>query len=574
MKKLRRVLAVLLVFVMSMALVTGCSGKSKQTMFSIMKDASSMTHYSYEVKVKVDSGISGVENMTMTLKGKTDGESATVGAKVSYSLYTIDVNDFLTVTKDAVYINVEEVFNAFDSILSSLGVSLADFEDEFGTELKCIKLPLVDGLVNTNGSDAELIDIYISILEDAFKDVKIDSNKGEYTVTVEGMEALSKIVDAILTGFLDNQDAIIAEIEKNNTVDEQTLKELLNVYMNEIIVALEKFNTEYELGLTDADIDDLRAEAESAAEEAAKEAEIDDLSQAYKDVFADLKDNKQDVVDEMADSADSVDGSFTLTNSLTGKEGSRVYTCEIQGSVENKDTDEDLTLNVKSVLTEDNSIVVDVPKNYTALSDIVYAALVYTYENGLLDDALGDMVDIPGVDTDIDSSYGVDTSDVEQVYDGSVTVTDSWTDETAVIEFDKDLVEVDVDYSYIDMGHICFAAVDDQWCYAFMTYESGLTPEDVYDYEQEYDYQDAEYYKNVEFSDLTARELDTVVTLYEFDVNYTAGDDATNLVQDRYFIVETSNGVIYGSVNLLTELRDKDTLPYEQFMNAVFVNVQ
>ena len=574
MKKLRRVLAVLLVFVMSMALVTGCSGKSKQTMFSIMKDASSMTHYSYEVKVKVDSGISGVENMTMTLKGKTDGESATVGAKVSYSLYTIDVNDFLTVTKDAVYINVEEVFNAFDSILSSLGVSLADFEDEFGTELKCIKLPLVDGLVNTNGSDAELIDIYISILEDAFKDVKIDSNKGEYTVTVEGMEALSKIVDAILTGFLDNQDAIIAEIEKNNTVDEQTLKELLNVYMNEIIVALEKFNTEYELGLTDADIDDLRAEAESAAEEAAKEAEIDDLSQAYKDVFADLKDNKQDVVDEMADSADSVDGSFTLTNSLTGKEGSRVYTCEIQGSVENKDTDEDLTLNVKSVLTEDNSIVVDVPKNYTALSDIVYAALVYTYENGLLDDALGDMVDIPGVDTDIDSSYGVDTSDVEQVYDGSVTVTDSWTDETAVIEFDKDLVEVDVDYSYIDMGHICFAAVDDQWCYAFMTYESGLTPEDVYDYEQEYDYQDAEYYKNVEFSDLTARELDTGVTLYEFDVNYTAGDDATNLVQDRYFIVETSNGVIYGSVNLLTELRDKDTLPYEQFMNAVFVNVQ
>lgn len=574
MKKLRRVMAVLLVFVMSMALVTGCSGKSKQTMFSIMKDASSMTHYSYEIKVKLDSGISGVDSMSMTLKGKTDGESATIGAKVSYSLYTIDVDDFLTVTKDAVYVNVEEIFNAFDSVLSSMGVSLADFEEEFGTELKCIKLPLVDGLVNTSGSDEELIDIYVSVLENAFKDVKINSNKGEYTVTVEGMEELSKIVDAFITGLLDNQDAILTELEKNNTVDEQTLKELLNVYMNEIIVALEKFNDEYDLGLTEADIDDLKAEAESAAEDAAKEAELDDVNQAYKDAFADLKANKQDVVDEIAGSADSVNGSFTLTDSLTGKEGSRVYTCEIQGSVENKDTDEDMTLNVKSVLTEDNNIVVDVPKNYTALSDILYAALVYTYENGLLDDVLDDVVDIPGVDTDVDSSYGVDTSDDEQVYDGSVTVTDSWTDETAVIEFDKDLVEVDVDYSYIDMGHICFAAVDDQWCYAFMTYESGLTPEDVYDYEQEYDYQDAEYYKNVEFSDLTARELDTGVTLYEFDVNYTAGDDATNLVQDRYFIVETSNGVIYGNVNLLTELRDKDTLPYEQFMNAVFVNVQ
>ena len=403
--------------------------------------------------------------------------------------------------------------------------------------------------------------------------IPIESNKGEFTVTVEGMEEISKLVDAFITSLLDNQDALLEQIDKNSSIDDETFKEFLNLYMNEIITALVRFNDEYDLGLTEADIEEAKAEAEAAVEDAVKEAGLDDVSREYKDAFADLKDNRQDVVDTLVESVDSVDGKFTMTDSLTGKEGSRVYTCGLQAAFENKDTDEDVTVNVKSVLTEDNSIVVDVPKNYTALSDIIYAALVYTYENGLLDDAFGDMVDIPGVDTGIDSSSGVDTSDVEQDYDGSVTVTDSWSDETAVIEFDKELVRVDADSSYVDSGALCFEAVDDQWCYAFMRYESGITPEDVFDYEQEYDYQDAEYYKNVEFSDMTARTLDTGVTLYEFDVNYTAGDDATNLVQDRYFIVETSNGVIHGNVNLLEELREEDALPYEQFMNAVFVNV-
>ena len=567
MKKIRRVLAVLLVFVMSMALVTGCGGNSKQTMFSIMKDASSMTHYSYEITVKVDSGMSDVESMTVALKGKTDGESVTMGAKISYSFYTIDIDEFLTVTKDAVYVDVEEIFNAFDSILSSLGVSLADFEEEFGTELKCIRLPLVDGLVNTNGSDAELVDIYVSVLENAFKDVKIDSSKGEFTLTVEDMEALSKIADAFITGLLDNRDAILAELEKNNTLDEDTFKELLNVYMNEIIVAFEKFNDEYELGLTDADIDGLRAEAESAAEEAAKEAELDNVNQLYKDTFADLEDNRQDIVDAIADSADSFGGSFTLTNSLTGKNGSRVYNCELQTVVKDKDTDEDLTINVKSVFTEDKNISVSVPKSYTEFSDIVYAALVYSYESGLLGDAFEDMTGLP--DIEIDAGDNVDVSEVEQDFDGIVTINDFWSELSTTIEFDKELVRVNPDRSYVDSGKVCFEAVDDKWSNVLMYYEAGITAEDQYAYEQEYDYV-GDAYTNIEFSEITDRELAGGVIIREFDVNYEFGSAPRH---DRHFVVETADGAIYGTVNVLSDLTETDVLPYEQFMDAVFVNV-
>lgn len=574
MKKLRRVLAVLLVFVMSMALVTGCSGKSKQTMFSIMKDASSMNHYSYEIKVKVDSGMSGVDSMAMTLKGKTDGEAVTMGAKVTYSLYTIDIDDFFILTKDAMYINVEEIFNAFDSILSSLGVSLEDFENEFGTELKCIQFPLVDGLVNINADNSEIMDVYVTILENAFKDIKIDSNKGEYTVTVEGMEELSKLADAFITSLLDNQDAFLEQIDKNSSFDEKTLKELLNVYMNEIITALEKFNTEYELGLTEADIDELKAEAEAAAEDAAAEVQIDDLSQTYKDAFAELKDNRQDIVDEIADSADSVDGKFTMTDSLTGKEGSRVYTCEFEAELENKDTSEDLTVTVKTELTEDKDIEVKVPSSYTSVSDLMYAALVYTYENGLLDDVLGGEIDIPGLDEDIDSSFGVDASDDADVqeYDGSIILMDSWNDKSATIEFDKELIAVDTEFTSPDYGSVCFMAVDDAYCYAFMSYESDVTPVDLYTYEQENEYQDASFYTNVVYSEMTSRELESGVTIYEFDVNYNSESDVTP-VHIRYFAVETGNGIIYGDINFESELTESDVLPYEQFMNAVFVNV-
>lgn len=572
MKKLRRVLAVLLVFVMSMALVTGCSGKSKQTMFSIMKDASSMTHYSYDVKVKVDSGISGVENMTIALKGETDGEALTMGAKVSYSLYTFNIDNFLTLTKDALYVDVEEVFNAFDSILSAMGVSLADFEEEFGTELKCIKLPLAEGMINVNADSSELTDLYVSILETAFKDTKIESNKGEYTVTVEGMEDIAKLVDALLTEILNNQDAILTQLEKLNSVDGDTMKEFLNIYMDEILKALVKFNEEYELGFTDEDIADIKAEAESAVEDAVKEAELDDVNQIYKDGFTQIKDNKQDIVDELADGADSVNGKVTMTNSLTGKEGSRVYTCEFETSLENKDTQEDLTLTVKSVMTEDNSIVVNAPKNYTALSDIMYAALVYVYENGLLGDLDG-IIDMPDVDTDY--SYGGDDSNAgeEVVYDGEVTLSDYFTNDTATLEYDKDLIYVDTEYSDVEWGRVCFNAVADDTCWLFLSYDSERSIDDLYEYMAHEQYSNSEYFIDPSSTELTSRELSSGVTLYEFDVSYKYADgDSVNT--ESYFAVEANVGVVYGEINREYDLTDEEVLPYDEFLNAVFVNVK
>lgn len=400
MKRIKKILAVMLVLVMSMALAAGCSQKSKQTMFSIMKDAGTMTKYSYNVDMKLESSISGLENLAITFKGVNDGEAMSVGAKVSYSFITVDVDNFITLTKDAVYVDVQTVFDKLAPILLGSSYTLEDFEDELGVELKCIKLPLVDGLVKLDGNSEELTNTYISILESAFKDVKIDEEKGVFTAKVEGAEQFSKVVDAFLTALLDNKDTILAELDKS-AIDEAKLTELLNLYMDEAVNAVEKFNTDYELGLTDDDIASLRDEAKSAVEEAVGEAELDDANSVYEDAFSDISDNKDELVSDIADFEDGT-ADLTVSNSLTGKEGSRVYTSDIELNVENTNTDEDLQLKVNSVLTEDSKVSVSVPSSYTQVSDILYAALVFAYENDLLDDMLYDVYDT-----------GLDTSDAD-----------------------------------------------------------------------------------------------------------------------------------------------------------------
>lgn len=392
MKKIRKILAVMLVLVMSMALVAGCSNKSKQTMFSIIKDANSMTHYSYNVDMKLESSISGLENLALTFTGKTDGEAMTMGAKVSYSFITMDVDDFITLTKDAVYVDVQTIFEKLAPLLLGSSYSLEDFENEFGVELKCIRIPFVDGMVNLNGGSEELADTYISVLESAFKDVKITEDKGVFTAKIEGLEEFSKLADAFITALLDKQDAIMAELDKNS-VDEAKLKEFVDLYTEEIIKVLEKFNEDYDAGLTEDDFNDLRDQAEAAFNDAMAEVNLDDVDSTYKETFDELRDNKDELVKEIAEIEDTT-ADMTITSSLTGKEGSRVYNCTGDINAENTNTDEDIQLNINSVMTEDNNISVKAPESYTELSDIIYAALVFAYENGLLDDIADGIYDV------------------------------------------------------------------------------------------------------------------------------------------------------------------------------------
>lgn len=567
MKKIKKILAVMLVLAMSMALAAGCSSKSKQTMFSIMKDAGSMTHYSYDVDMKLESSISGLENLALKFTGKTDGEAMTMGVKVSYSFVTVDVDDFITVTKDAMYVDVQTLFEKLAPMLLGSSYSLDDFESEFGVELKCIKVPLVEGLVNLSSSE-ELVNTYVSILESAFKDIKITDEKGTFTASVDGATELSKVADAFITALLDNQDTLLAELDKNS-VSEAKIKELFNIYVDEVVKGIEKFNTDYSMGLTDSDIADLKTEAADAIDDVLADADFENTSDVYKEAFDELKNSKDDVVSEIADYKDGT-ARFDITNNLTGKEGSRVYTCTFDLTAENTNTDEDIQLNINSVMTEDNNISVTVPESFTEISDIVYAALVYAYENDMIGDLLdGSIAD----DLPIGSDTGLDVSDAGQdVYDGVVTLSDYWTDNTVTIEYDKDLVYVNTDDSDIEYGSVCFDAVGDSSCYLFLSYNTDYTVDSFYDYYTKEYYNDPEAYDEVTSTELTSRELSTGVTVYEFDISYRY-KDTDGSFDEHYFLVEAETGVVAGMIDKEIDLTDGEILPYEDFLNAVFVNV-
>lgn len=573
MKKIRRIPALMLVLVMFLSVLGGCNKSTKQTMFTVMEEAASMTHYSYEINMNLKSSAEGLDNMTIKLTGGMDGKAATMGMKISYLYFTISVDDFITITEDAMYLDVEEIFSALAPVLLGTDYSLEDLEEELGVELKCVELPFVEGMISFDKNE-EYSKLMNSILEKAFSDVKIESSKGTYTAKVEGVEALLKVVDAYLTGLIDNKDAVVDALKGQNKLDEKAMKDLLNLYMNEIIAAIEKFNAEYDMGITDEDIAELRREAEAEVEDAINEADLSDMDAAYDELFDELEEQRNGLADTFADS-DGINAALEISDSLTGKEGSRVYECEVTFEAENTDTDEDIKLNIKSVMTEDNDISVKAPESYTSMSDLIYAVLVYAYESGMLEDSIieDSGLDIDTPSTEIENEYESGSPAVsgqEQVYDGSVTLASCWTDDVATIEYDKNVVTVDTEYSEPESGSLCMAAVDDEWCYMFMAYDAETTVDELYEYYRTY-YNDPEYYKDVVITDLTARD-NGGVTIYEFDLTC-ASVSADYSFHERHFMVGAEKGVIYGAVDLDYDFNEDSVLSYEDFISAVFVNV-
>ena len=157
------------------------------------------------------------------------------------------------------------------------------------------------------------------------------------------------------------------------------------------------------------------------------------------------------------------------------------------------------------------------------------------------------------------------------MYDGVVTLSDYWTDDTVTIEYDKDLVYVNTDDSDIEYGSICFDAVGDSSCYLFLSYNTDYTVDSFYDYYTKY-YNDPETYDEVTSTELTSRELSTGVTVYEFDISYRY-KDTDGSFGEHYFLVEAETGVVAGMIDKEIDLTDGEILPYEDFLNAVFVNV-
>ena len=189
------------------------------------------------------------------------------------------------------------------------------------------------------------------------------------------------------------------------------------------------------------------------------------------------------------------------------------------------------------------------------------------------------IIDMPDVDPDY--SYGGDASNAGEdvsnagedvVYDGEVTLSGYSTNDTATIEYNKDLIYVDTECSHVEQGSVCFRAVADDTCQLSLSYRSENSIDDWYEYMAHERYYSSGFFHDISSTELTSRELSSGVTLYEFDVSYKyTNEEGGNTVS--FFAVAANVGIIIGEISGEDDLTDDEVLPYDEFLNAVFVNV-
>lgn len=732
MKKIRRILSVLLAAVMMVSVLGGCNkSSSKETMFTVMEEAAGMTQCAYEMKVNLESDISGFNDMSLTLTGETDGKGITMGVKVKYLYLTLEMKDLITVTEDAMYVNVSQLLSAVENFV---GESI-DLEETIGMNIEWIELPFAEGAVSFEKDQdyEEYMNLVTSVLEAGLADAKMESKKGVYAAKIEGVENFAKFVENFLDALLDKEDQFIDYFTKNNSFDEDALKDTMNLYMNAIVSAAERFITDYDLGITEDELAQMRAEVEQEIEDELADLDVDvaDLEDTYRELFDTIREEKDDYIDEIkgADN-DDIDIKVEFSNELTGKAGSRVYTAEFLMEASSKEEDETINISMEMTMTEDTDIKVKAPKNYTSIEDLIYGALVYAYENGLIDKDMiypGIEAVDPGVEPETETqvdpvivnpvgegfatfddcvvieynpsvlirtddngsdgtyadftlanngmaelsmiyAYGydvqgaidsilssMDTAEGEQLvsyteggylyeiyrydvsymgdtaevyfytitmsdintimisyafgdeleaagidpedfiedlyvsviadggsgsvgggsasgndtYDGSVELT-GYSDNVTV-NYNKDLVYVDVDYSSPEYGYVCFTAVKDEYCYLFVGYDSTMTASDYYDTEVE-NYSDTDYYQSCDVTEITTRKVNGL-EVQEFAISYTRdGDDSS--YQNNYFLVEVPDGgILYGDYSDY-DFDSSSVLSYEEMLEAIFQSVE
>ena len=140
--KMKRIFAMLLAMVMVFAMVTGCSKKANKESNDNSDPSASVVQ---TITIKAD-GIEGMSaDVTLTLKGVNGASTMSVNGSVNAEGEKIDLNfdEVLTIVKDKVYVNVEEIMSVVESV-TSMNLTTPDMEG-------------MEGMAGLDGFDIESI---------------------------------------------------------------------------------------------------------------------------------------------------------------------------------------------------------------------------------------------------------------------------------------------------------------------------------------------------------------------------------------------------------------------------------
>ena len=382
---MKKKISYLLLIVMITLTLAGCNNSAKQneSLFAAVENAAKIEKCEYEVSADIKFNDEQANNIKFVVKGKKDGNKVTIGALVNFLFFEFNIDEIMVVTEDAAYLNVEDIVKNVNNIITLMGSQSIDLNEMLGVSVKWLELPFSKELLSTMTTD-DYVNLSTQMLQEALKDVTITDTDETHTVIINNIGELLDIVKNLLDSVVAHKEEI-KNILTNANVNEAAIKDTIDLYINDILKAVNRVNVDLNLGLTEESIkeleDEMKGELNDLFDGADYENALDEMKTKLDESFAELEDNIDEIkkaLDENKDDID-VDLSVSFSNSLTGKNGSRVYTTELAVNMVEEDTDLSLIFNGK--MTENKKISIAKPDDSLSFEDACYYVIKMLAEN-------------------------------------------------------------------------------------------------------------------------------------------------------------------------------------------------
>ena len=347
-KILKKITAVVLTAVMTGAVFTGCSDKTKSSggMFKTMQAAAEGEKADIKTVIELKGG---GETGTVTLEGRKDGNNRAFDVEINFNGESFGIEDAVIITEDALYFNYK---NAKEAVCEASGVTGAgdEFDKLLGVSGDWLSLEM-KGAFDTEGIyDSETA----KQLDETFrKFIDKDISANIYTIAFTENDGLKKFFDTAADYIDDNKEEWARKFVKRAEKYETQVVDIAGQFIDALA---EKLNENGEV-VSDDDIAEAKSEIESGVNTG---LDKDELSEQIGDFADELRDYSSDEDINIEFSVSKDKDSYTQYTGLTVGSGS-----------------DKTVLKMTTTITPDKKAEVTVPESDDDMIDIVANAVAY-----------------------------------------------------------------------------------------------------------------------------------------------------------------------------------------------------
>ena len=347
-KILKKITAVVLTAVMTGAVFTGCSDKTKSSggMFKTMQAAAEVEKADIKTVIELKGG---GETGTVTLEGRKDGNNRAFDVEINFNGESFGIEDAVIITEDALYFIYK---NAKEAVCEASGVTGAgdEFDKLLGVSGDWLSLEM-KGAFDTEGIyDSETA----KQLDETFrKFIDKDISANIYTIAFTENDGLKKFFDTAADYIDDNKEEWARKFVKRAEKYETQVVDIAGQFIDALA---EKLNENGEV-VSDDDIAEAKSEIESGVNTG---LDKDELSEQIGDFADELRDYSSDEDINIEFSVSKDKDSYTQYTGLTVGSGS-----------------DKTVLKMTTTITPDKKAEVTVPESDDDMIDIVANAVAY-----------------------------------------------------------------------------------------------------------------------------------------------------------------------------------------------------